>query len=59
MLKVLLQEEGNALESVTKTFNQASQKVSDISNTITGFIGGSKAPEPPVAPLKSESLSFS
>lgn len=54
MLKVLLQEEGNALESATKTINQATAKVSDISSTVTGFFGGSKAPEPPVAPLKSE-----
>lgn len=54
VLKVLLQEEGNALESVTKTFNQATEKVSDISSIVTGFIGGSKAPDTPVTSLKSE-----
>lgn len=68
VLKVLLQEDGNALESASKSLGRATQtvsdigtkvsgigsKVSDLSGTVTGFFGGSKAPEAPAVPLKSE-----
>lgn len=48
VLKVLLQEDGNALQGVTKSISSATQKVVDVKDTVTGYFGGSKEEEKPV-----------
>lgn len=40
MLKVFLQEEGNAFDEAGKSINKATQKVSDLTSTVTGYFGG-------------------
>lgn len=68
VLKVLLQEDGNALESASKSLGKATQKVSDFgssvadlggkvsgaASTVTGFFTGAPAPDAPAATLKSK-----
>lgn len=48
VLKVLLQEDGNALQSATKSISNATQKVIDVKDTVAGYFGGSKEEEKPV-----------
>lgn len=50
ILKILLQEEGNAIDEASKSIGKATQKVSDFSSSVTGYFGGSKVDEP--APVK-------
>lgn len=50
ILKILLQEEGNAIDEATKSIGKATQKVSDFSSSVTGYFGGNKLDEP--APAK-------
>lgn len=53
VLKVLLQEEGNAVSQATKSINNATQKVIDAKDTVVGFFGSDKpAPAPAPAPAK-------
>lgn len=68
---MLLQEDGNAIESASKSIGKATQKVSDfggkvsdlggkvsdMSSTVTGFFTGSPAPDAPAAPIKSKPIS--
>lgn len=70
VLKVLLQEDGNALESATKTISQAGKtvsdfgttvsgiggKVSDVTSSVTGFFGGSPAVPEKASPSKAREL---
>lgn len=61
VLKVLLQEDGNALESASKSISNATQKVSDVTqkvsdvtSSVTGYFSGSKLDEkPPATQVKS------
>lgn len=53
VLKVLLQEDGNAFQEASKSINNATQKVVGVKDTVTGFFGGSKEEEKP-APSKRE-----
>lgn len=46
VLKVLLREEGNAFDEASKSINQAAKKVSEYSNTVTGYFGSSKEDKP-------------
>lgn len=55
VLKVLLQEEGNALQEVSKSVSNTTQKVVDVKDTVFGFFGGSKEEEKTV-PSKCEQL---
>lgn len=48
VLKVLLQEDGNALQEATKSISGATQKVVDVKDTVVGYFGGSKEEEKPV-----------
>lgn len=50
VLKVFLNEEGNALDEAGKSISKATQKVSEMSSTVTGYFGGgaTKEPEPKV-----------
>lgn len=52
VLKVVLQEEGNALDEATKSISQATQKVTDLTSSVTGYFSGSKVDEPtkPIVP---------
>lgn len=59
VLKVLLQEEGNAVSEATKSINNATQKVVNAKDTVIGFFGADKpAPAPASAPYKSIFDSF-
>lgn len=59
VLKVLLQEEGNAVSQATKSISNATQKVVDAKDTVVGFFGGEKpAPAPASAPAKSKYARF-
>lgn len=46
MLKVFLNEEGNALDEAGKSIGKATQKVSDMTRTVTGYFGGGASKEP-------------
>lgn len=46
VLKVVLQEEGNAVSQVVKSVGNASQKVVDLKDTVVGFFGGESAEKP-------------
>lgn len=52
VLKILLQEEGNAVSQATKSISNASQKVIDVKDSIVGYFGDDKPAEKP-APSKS------
>lgn len=61
MLKIFLQEEGNAVSEATKSISNATQKVIGVKDSIAGYFGADtpskpteKAP-PTVAPTKSMS----
>lgn len=49
VLKVLLQEEGNAVEAASKSIGRATQKVIDVKDTVSGFLGTSSEKEKPTA----------
>lgn len=55
LLKVLLQEEGNAVSEATKSINNATQKVIDVKDSIVGYFGDEKSAKPAekAAPVKS------
>lgn len=53
ILKILLQEEGNAIDEASKSIGKATQKVSEFSSNVTGYFGGKKLDEP--APVKRKS----
>lgn len=59
LLKVLLQEEGNAVSEATKSINNATQKVIDVKDSIVGYFGDEKPAKPAekAAPVKSSSSS--
>lgn len=40
VLKVFLQEEGNAFNEAGKSISKATQKVSDLTSSVTGYFGG-------------------
>lgn len=46
VLKVVLQEEGNAVSQVVKSVSNASQQVVDLKDTVVGFFGGESAEKP-------------
>lgn len=46
VLKVVLQEEGNALDEATKSISQTTKKVTDLTSTVTGYFSGTKLDEP-------------
>ncbi|KAG4075514.1 hypothetical protein HA402_003339 [Bradysia odoriphaga] len=46
ILKILLQEEGNAIDEASKSIGKATQKVSEFSSNVTGYFGGKKLDEP-------------
>lgn len=46
LLKVLLQEEGNAVSEATKSINNATQKVIDVKDSIVGYFGDEKSAKP-------------
>lgn len=55
LLKILLQEDGNAVSEATKTISGATQKVIGAKDTVVGYFSGdksTKSAEKP-APLKS------
>lgn len=55
ILKILLQEEGNAIDEASKSIGKATQKVSEFSSNVTGYFGGKKLDEPaPVKPKEKE-----
>lgn len=56
ILKILLQEEGNAIDEASKSIGKATQKVSDFSSSVTGYFGGKKLDEP--APAKRKNRLF-
>lgn len=59
VLKVLLQEEGNALDQASKSLSKASQKVSDITTTVTGYFGKTtEEPKSNAFPIKSKLFDF-
>lgn len=43
ILKVLLQEEGNALSEATKSINNATQKVVNVKDSIVGYFDNDKS----------------
>lgn len=47
VLKVLLQEEGNAVSEAKKSIDTATQKVIDAKDTVAGFFGAEEKPTPP------------
>lgn len=62
ILKVVLQEEGNAVSEATKSISNASQKVVGLKDTVVGFFGGEteeklKAPKPSITAKSSSSSS--
>lgn len=50
VLKVLLQEEGNALDEASKSISNATKKVVEAKDTIVGYFGGSSPSEKPAEP---------
>ncbi|KAJ6638910.1 MICOS complex subunit Mic60 [Pseudolycoriella hygida] len=57
ILKILLQEDGNAIDEASKSIGRATQKVSDFSSSVTGYFGGNKTDEPvPVKPKEKEAV---
>lgn len=50
VLKVLLQEEGNALSSAKKSIDNATQKVVDVKNTVASYVGLDSKPDEKPAP---------
>lgn len=61
LLKVLLQEEGNAVSEATKSINNATQKVIDVKDSIVGYFGDEKSAKPAekAVPVKSMFQAFS
>lgn len=57
LLKVLLQEEGNAVSEASKSINNATQKVIDVKDSIVGYFGDDKSAKPAekAAPVRSSS----
>lgn len=53
MLKVFLQEEGNAFDEASKSINKYTQKVSDITSTVTGYFGGGGNKDEPQSKITS------
>lgn len=52
VLKVLLQEEGNAVSQAKKSIDSATQKVIDAKDTVAGYFGAETKPEERPAPAK-------
>lgn len=55
LLKILLQEEGNAVSEATKSIQGATQKVIGVKDSIVGYFGDDKSAKPAekAAPAKS------
>lgn len=46
LLKILLQEEGNAVSEASKSINNATQKVIGVKDSIVGYFGDDKSAKP-------------
>lgn len=58
MLKILLQEDGNAISEASKSISSATQKVVDVKDSIVGYFGDDKKPAEKSAPSKSIAYIF-
>lgn len=58
MLKILLQEDGNAISEASKSISSATQKVVDVKDSIVGYFGDDKKPAEKSAPNKSMTRNF-
>lgn len=52
VLKILLQEEGNAVSEAKKSIDSATQKVLDAKDTVAGYFGAEPKHEEKAAPAK-------
>lgn len=57
LLKILLQEEGNAVSEASKSIHGATQKVIGVKDSIVGYFGDDKSAEPADKPAPAKSIS--
>lgn len=58
VLKVLLQEDGNAVSEASKSIKNATQKVIHVKDTVFGYFGNEKAKPAPAAPTSTSKSNF-